>query len=230
MFKLKIWLLTVCLYLLFSGSVFAANYNGEDTVEVGSIWRLGQDALYEVDNYDMVELANLGLKFIKTGDVVVSAFTRENGQLYKWQFLIHVVPRGYNLSASEKASMENYAQSVLDLVNKERVKAGVRPLVLSEDICQKADIRAQELTVLFSHTRPDGRDCFSIFGSRQGKIYAGENIAAGSATPEAVVNQWMNSSGHRENILNGNYRYLGVGYVYDGNSEYTHYWVQLFAG
>lgn len=230
MFKLKIWLLTVCLCLLFSGSVFAANYNSEDTVEVGSIWRLGQDALYEVDNYDMVELANPGLKFVKTGDVVVSAFTRGNGQLYKWQFLIHVVPRGYNLSASDKASMENYAQSVLDLVNKERAKAGVRLLVLSEDICQKADIRAQELTVLFSHTRPDGRDCFSIFGSRQGKIYAGENIAAGSATPEAVVNQWMNSSEHRENILNGNYRYLGVGYVYDGNSEYTHYWVQLFAG
>lgn len=230
MFKLKIWLLTVCLYLLFSGSVFAANYNGEDTVEVGSIWRLGQDALYEVDNYDMVELANPGLKFIKTGDVVVSAFTWKNGQLYKWQFLIHVVPRGYNLSASDKASMENYAQSVLDLVNKERAKAGVRPLVLSEDICKKADIRAQELIVLFSHTRPDGRDFSSVFGSRRGKIYAGENIAAGSATPEAVVNQWMNSSGHRENILNGNYRYLGVGYVYDGNSEYTHYWVQLFAG
>ena len=93
-----------------------------------------------------------------------------------------------------------------------------------------ADIRAKELTVLFSHTRPDGRDCFSIFGSKQGKIYGGENIAAGSSTPEAVVNQWMSSPGHRENILNGKYRYLGVGYAYDGNSEYAHYWVQLFEG
>ena len=134
------------------------------------------------------------------------------------------------MSVSKDVLTQNYAQAVLDLVNKERVKRGVNPLVLSEDICQKADIRAKELTVLFSHTRPDGRDCFSIFGSKQGKIYGGENIAAGSSTPEAVVNQWMSSPGHRENILNGKYRYLGVGYAYDGSSEYAHYWVQLFEG
>ena len=230
MFKLKIWLLMTSLCIVFSGNVFAAEYNGEYTVEVGSIWKLEQDALYDVNDFSMAELANSGLKFVKTGDVVVGAFIRENGQLYRLQFLFHVVPRGQSVSASKDVLTQNYAQSVLDLVNKERVKRGIDPLVLSEDICQKADIRAKELTVLFSHTRPDGRDCFSIFGSKQGKIYAGENIAAGSATPEAVVNQWMNSPGHRENMLNSNYRYLGVGYAYDENSEYTHYWVQLFEG
>ena len=230
MFKLKIWLLAFCLCILFSGSVLAAEYNGEYTVELGSIWRLEQDALYDVDNFSMAELANPGLKFVKTGDVVVGAFIRENGQLYRLQFLIHVVPRGHDLSVSDDISLRNYAQSVLELVNREREKAGKRPLVLKDDLCQMADIRAKELTVLFSHTRPDGRDCFSIFGSKQSKIYGGENIAAGSSTPEAVVNQWMSSPGHRENILNGKYRYLGVGYAYDGNSEYAHYWVQLFEG
>ena len=218
------------LCIVFSGNVFAAEYNGEYTVEVGSVWRLEQEALYDVNDFYMAELANPGLKFVKTGDVVVGAFIREGGQLYRLQFLFHVVPRGQSVSVSKDVLTQNYAQAVLDLVNKERVKRGVNPLVLSEDICQKADIRAKELTVLFSHTRPDGRDCFSIFGSKQGKIYGGENIAAGSSTPEAVVNQWMSSPGHRENILNGKYRYLGVGYAYDGSSEYAHYWVQLFEG
>ena len=230
MFKLKIWLLMTSLCIVFSGNVFAAEYNGEYTVEVGSVWRLEQEALYDVNDFSMAELANPGLKFVKTGDVVVGAFIREGGQLYRLQFLFHVVPRGQSVSVSKDVLTQNYAQAVLDLVNKERVKRGVNPLVLSEDICQKADIRAKELTVLFSHTRPDGRDCFSIFGSKQGKIYGGENIAAGSSTPEAVVNQWMSSPGHRENILNGKYRYLGVGYAYDGSSEYAHYWVQMFEG
>lgn len=230
MFKLKIWLLMVGLCIVFSSNVFAAEYNGEYTVEVGSVWRLEQEALYDVNDFSMAELANPDLKFVKTGDVVVGAFIREGGQLYRLQFLFHVVPRGQSVSVSKDVLTQNYAQAVLDLVNKERVKRGVNPLVLSEDICQKADIRAKELTVLFSHTRPDGRDCFSIFGSKQGKIYGGENIAAGSSTPEAVVNQWMSSPGHRENILNGKYRYLGVGYAYDGSSEYAHYWVQLFEG
>ncbi|MBO8461105.1 MAG: hypothetical protein IAA85_00005, partial [Firmicutes bacterium] len=82
MFKLKIWIMTFCLCILFSGSVLAAEYNGEYTVELGSVWRLEQDALYDVDNFSMAELANPGLKFVKTGDVVVGAFIRENGQLY----------------------------------------------------------------------------------------------------------------------------------------------------
>ena len=57
-----------------------------------------------------------------------------------------------------------------------------------------------------------------------------ENIAAGNATPEAVVDQWMHSPGHRANILNKDFKELGVGYYYKENSTYKHYWIQMFRG
>ena len=123
----------------------------------------------------------------------------------------------------------NFAEEVLELVNIEREKVGIAPLELSEELIECADIRAEEIVETFSHDRPDGSSCFTILN---GISYStcGENIAAGSPTPERVVDQWMNSQGHRENILNGAYKYLGVGYYYDENSTYKHYWVQLFIG
>ena len=123
-------------------------------------------------------------------------------------------------------AQENFAEEVLALVNVERAKVGARPLVLVEDLQRSAAIRAHELLQDFSHTRPDGSDCFTAM-ERHGRS-CGENIAAGQATPEAVVDSWMNSDGHRENILNPEYREMGIGYVYSEDSHYNHYWVQLF--
>lgn len=91
-----------------------------------------------------------------------------------------------------------------------------------------AAARAKELSQRYSHTRPNGSECFTILwhlGIDYG--YAGENIAMGQRTPEIVMNDWMNSSGHRANILNKNYDCIGVGYtMVDGHP----YWVQLFTG
>lgn len=125
-------------------------------------------------------------------------------------------------------SVEGYAEQVLSLVNAERAKAGVGALVLDPALCQAATARAQEITGTFSHTRPDGSDCFTILG-QFGISYraVGENIAAGQRTPEAVMDSWMDSSGHRANILSASYRKLGVGCVQTG-SGYRIYWTQLF--
>ena len=91
-----------------------------------------------------------------------------------------------------------------------------------------AAARAKELSQRYSHTRPNGSECFTILwhlGIDYG--YAGENIAMGQRTPEIVMNDWMNSSGHRANILSENFDYIGVGYtMVDGHP----YWVQLFTG
>lgn len=123
---------------------------------------------------------------------------------------------------------ESYAEKVLQLVNKERKKAGVDPLQLDTSLCSAAGVRAKEITKEFSHTRPDGSACFSILKEKNISYRAvGENIAAGQATPEDVVEAWMNSPGHRENILSKDFRKLGVGYVKTG-SGYKHYWVQMF--
>ena len=133
-----------------------------------------------------------------------------------------------NYRQNEPALIENFAQEVLYLVNVERTKVGLKPLKLSDDMNRFADVRAKELPTLFSHTRPGGSSCFTAV--KVSYHYVGENIAAGQSTPEEVVEGWMNSQGHRENILNPNYTQLGVGYTYAPNTDYKHFWVQLFKG
>ena len=130
-----------------------------------------------------------------------------------------------------QSNLEAYRQEVLRLVNVERAKEGLQPLTMSNTaLSAAAQVRAKELVSLFAHTRPDGTRCFTAL-DEQGVTYgwAGENIAAGYQTPEAVVSGWMNSPGHRANILNANFKELGVGYYYT-TSGYKHYWVQMFIG
>ena len=123
---------------------------------------------------------------------------------------------------------ENFAVEVLNLVNAERARVGIAPLRLSNDLQEASNIRAREVVEYFSHTRPDSSDCFTVMRNR-GRT-SGENIAAGHASPAETVEQWMNSEGHRENILNPAFREMGVGYAYEDYSTYHHYWVQLFRG
>ncbi len=121
-----------------------------------------------------------------------------------------------------------YAEKVLKLVNEERKKEGLDALKLDTSLCSAAAIRAKDITTVFDHTRPNGKTCFSVLDEKKISYHtAGENIAAGQTTPEEVVKAWMNSSGHRKNILSKNYHKLGVGYVKTGD-EYKHYWVQIF--
>ena len=127
---------------------------------------------------------------------------------------------------AENENIQNYAQRALDLVNIERRKAGVKPLVLSDELMMAAAVRSQEIIKVFSHTRPDGTSFTSIV-SRHGRRI-GENIAGGYQTPEDVVDGWMHSEGHRKNILHPDFTELGVGYAYEENSQYKHYWVQIF--
>ena len=121
-------------------------------------------------------------------------------------------------------------QAVLALVNEARAQEGLAPLTLAQNLTQAAQVRAGELPVLFSHTRPDGRSCFTAL-AEAGVAYrtAGENIAAGYATPEAVVDGWLHSEGHRANILNEDFTQMGVGHVQAADG-YGDYWVQLFVG
>lgn len=121
----------------------------------------------------------------------------------------------------------SYAEQVVKLVNAERAKAGLPALEVKADITAAANVRAKEIKQVFSHTRPDGSNFSSVL-KEQNVSYrgAGENIAWGQKTPEQVMNGWMNSSGHRANILNKNYKNIGVGYYQDEKG--TNYWVQLF--
>ena len=134
------------------------------------------------------------------------------------------------LAAKSQALNRNDSiNEILRLVNIERKKAGVKPLKLSRELLRPAAIRAKEITKVFSHTRPNGMPFNSAFYGIDYKT-AGENIAAGQTSCKMVMEQWMNSPGHRANILSKKYKYLGVGYLYDSKTAYKHFWVQHFKG
>lgn len=113
-----------------------------------------------------------------------------------------------------------YAYQVLNIVNQRRAENGLSPLTMDKDLLDAAMLRAAEITIKFSHTRPSGQSCDTV----SYKVY-GENIAYGYGTPDDVMKAWMNSTGHRENILTADYTSIGVGCFYKNG---TYYWVQLF--
>lgn len=121
----------------------------------------------------------------------------------------------------------SYTAQVLTLVNAQRAQAGLSPLRLDTRAAQAAQVRAEEIQTSFSHTRPDGSH-FSTALKEAGVSYrsCGENIAWGQKNPQQVMEGWMNSSGHRANILNPEYTAIGIGYAQ--NSAGTGYWTQLF--
>ncbi|SFR81910.1 CAP domain-containing protein [Anaeromicropila populeti] len=121
---------------------------------------------------------------------------------------------------------ESYAKEVLDLVNKERTSRGLSELTTTTSLRDAANKRAVEIEQSFSHTRPNGTSPFTAL-EEYGVSYqaAGENIAYGQRTPAEVVEAWMNSEGHRKNILSESFGKMGVGYYKKNN---TIYWVQLF--
>ena len=121
-----------------------------------------------------------------------------------------------------------YEAEVVRLVNEERAKYELAALIQDDGAQNVAHVRAKEIVQSFSHTRPDGSSCFTA-ASDLGVTYrsAGENIAYGYATPAQVVNGWMNSEGHRKNILSASYTKIGVG-SYSANG--VMYWSQFFIG
>lgn len=126
------------------------------------------------------------------------------------------------------AATTNYENEVVRLVNEIRVQNGLNKLTADWELSRVARYKSQDMkdNKYFSHTSPVYGTPYQMMKSF-GITYksAGENIAMGQKTPQAVVNAWMNSSGHRKNILNSSFTRIGVGYVAGGN-----YWTQMFIG
>jgi len=124
------------------------------------------------------------------------------------------------------ASVSSEVSDVFELVNKARSENGLTELTLDKSLCAAAEIRAKEIVSSFSHTRPDGTSCFTVLKeSGIGYRAAGENIAYGQRSASAVMNAWMNSSGHRANILGKSFGKVGIACFISGS---TRYWVQMF--
>ena len=123
-------------------------------------------------------------------------------------------------TSNSGSNQTDLASQVVSLVNAERASAGLSALRVDSELTRAACVRAQEIVQQFSHTRPNGTSWSTVSSSARG-----ENIAMGYRNASAVMTGWMNSQGHRENILRSSFGSIGVcAYTYNG----TIYWVQLF--
>jgi len=129
-------------------------------------------------------------------------------------------------STNVSQSVSEFEKQVVDLTNAERTKAGLKPLQISNPLMDVAQEKSEDMAKnnYFSHTSPTyGSPFDQIKAAGISYRSAGENIAQGQKTPQQVVQAWMESPGHRQNIMNANYTHIGVGFVEDGN-----YWTQQF--
>lgn len=131
-----------------------------------------------------------------------------------------------SMNQPDAQSEEDAVQTVFRLVNEAREAEGLAPLTLDDKLCEAAQIRAKELNELYSHTRPDGKKFSSVLDEHNiSWITAGENGAMEieGVSPDEVMKGWLDSSGHRENILNPRFNKIGI-------AIYKLGWVQLFVG
>jgi uncharacterized YkwD family protein len=131
-------------------------------------------------------------------------------------------------AAPTSSVVSQFEKQVVDLTNTERSKQGLKALQIDNELSKVAGMKSQDMKDknYFDHTSPTYGSPFDMmkkFGISY--RYAGENIAMGQRSPQEVVQAWMNSQGHRENIMNPNFTHIGVGHIASGN-----YWTQMFIG
>ncbi|WP_281657540.1 CAP domain-containing protein [Collinsella stercoris] len=136
------------------------------------------------------------------------------------------MPKNYFPFSFNGTLYQSRAYEMLALVNRERASKGIAPLKWDADLESSAVTRAAETSIMFSHLRPNGSDCFTAFPD--GLYYAGENIAMGFSSVQDTFNQWKNSSGHYANMMNPNFTHIGISCFYGG--AYGWCWVQTFGG
>jgi uncharacterized YkwD family protein/spore coat assembly protein SafA len=185
-------------FTLFTVNAFAAVYH--TVVRGDTMWKIA--VKYEV-----------GLSEIKSANPEI----KNPDLIYPGQILS--VP-------TRSTTLVSFEQEVVRLVNEIRRERGLSALEHDWQLARVARIKSEDMknNRYFSHTSPTYGSPFQMIKSF-GITYrsAAENIAKGYSTPQAVVNGWMNSSGHRANILNSSFTHIGVGYVEEG-----HYWTQMF--
>lgn len=140
-----------------------------------------------------------------------------------------LITPGEILKIPNIADIKNLENQVIKLVNQQRANKGLSPLTANWQLSRVARYKSQDMRdkVYFSHYSPTYGSPFDMMKNFGLSFYAaGENIAMGQSTPVQVMTSWMNSSGHRANILNPNYNEIGVGLAKGGTGGY--YWTQEF--
>lgn len=225
--KLSICLLTAATTLAAAGAIPATAYAATGTYNIpgGKVVVIG--GTMNGANCDQI-LPGINLPGIQFPGVNIPGSNVPDNSLPLPEFPIPDQPGDTTPDQPETdGSQDAFANQVVKLVNEERAKAGLSPLSVNSKAANAAQTRAREIEKSFSHTRPDGSS-FNTALTEAGVSFrgAGENIAYGQTTPQQVMEGWMNSSGHRANILNANYTSIGVGHYKNGAG--VDYWTQLF--
>lgn len=155
---------------------------------------------------------------VGTGTTVITAGTNDGARRDKITVTVVAPP------------IEQWKRDVLTLVNQERAKNGLAALSWGTTCEAAANLRAREIMTTYSHTRPDGTQWSTACPIPQTGGKSGENLNVGNAavSPQTVVASWMNSPEHRANILDPDFKYLSVGFIFDPNSKYKTHWSQYF--
>lgn len=220
-------ILTLSLAALLAGTV-STNADAADNTKLIS----GQYVIVKGNNFDCInnidDVLN-GLKANNTTPAKDTVITEDKSNETTVDNTTNSETTVDNTTNSETTDITNlsYVEQIVALVNKERANAGLSAVKIDANLANAASKRAHEIETSFAHTRPNGSS-FSTVLAENGVNYrgAGENIAYGQKTPEEVMNGWMNSEGHRANILNANFTTIGVGYYQ--NASGVNYWAQLF--
>lgn len=166
-------------------------------------------------------------KKIVTAGLFISLLTTLLGPVHGGGNSAHAAAsNNQSLAAAYARIQTENASQVVALVNKERIAAGLKPLIIHTNLTKMAKTKAIDMykNNYFDHISPKYGSPFDMMdASNITFLYAGENIAKGQRSAKEAVRDWMNSPGHKANILNPNYKVIGVGY-------YNGYWVQEFIG
>lgn len=223
-------------------------------VPSGQLWNETAITMYQTADFDLCVgggLSGLGEMYWQTSNPgVIKGFYNAartwlgyNSETCRYPLIVGtgtttITAGTYDGSRSDKITVtviappvEQWKRDVLALVNQERAKNGLGALAWGTTCENAATVRAREIMTSYSHTRPDGSafDTACSVPATGGK--AGENLNAGNAavSPETVVASWMASPDHRANILDPDFKYVAVGFIFDPNSSYKTYWSQYFS-
>ncbi len=210
------------IFSVFSGAAFA---DGQDRIKTGD---MNGDGNLSVT--DVVLLRKAILAGQSTAEAAIGDMNGDDALTVTDVVLLRkaILGSGSSNNGNVLPGVGDASKAVFSLVNQNRAQNGLPALSYREDLQAAADLRAEEITRLFSHTRPNGTSCFTVVTEAGISYFSlGENIAYGQTSAESVMNSWMQSQGHRENILSASFTGMAVGcYTFNG----TNYWVQIFIG
>jgi uncharacterized YkwD family protein/spore coat assembly protein SafA len=199
--------------IVLTGTLVVSSLIGAGAVSAAPYTVSGQDTMWSISQRNGISLASL----IKANPQVA------NPNMI-WSGMTLNIPNSSTGKGTPTAAQSTFASQVVNLVNQERAKAGLSPLSTDKALSAMALDKAKDMynNNYFSHTSPQYGSPFDMmksYGIRYS--YAGENIAKGQRSPQEVMNAWMNSPGHRQNIMSPNFTKIGAAY-YNGE------WVQEF--